>query len=215
MADSIENTLDSSFWQILASNEDETKRIQSYADTLFRGYSFYPEVDWKRYGFFPPDGHQVLGAWRHPDTIAFAFLVDNPLMQERGRYRQFLIYAVGDQQEISSLDRQILSLKKGLKREAYKEAQMVGAASRLDQMSPNRSIGVFTAVLTFVTALVNAYSYYLRTIEPPKLNSQVLEFTYSALLSLVHFLSLGLLIMVTVICGLFLLKYAFILIKRL
>lgn len=215
MTNSLARALGSSFWQLLASSEDETKKIQSSVDTLFSGYSFYPEVDWKRYGFFPPDGHRVLGAWRHPDTIVFTFLLDNPLMQDRGNYRQFLIYAVGNEDVISMLDGRILSIKKGLKKEAHREAQMIGAASRLDQMSPNRSTGVFTAVLTFVTGLVNAYSYYLRTLEPPRLNSQYLEFLYSSLLSLVHFLALGLLVMVTVLFGLFLLKYAFILIRRL
>jgi hypothetical protein len=179
VTESIETTIDSCCWQLLAASEDDAKKNQSSADSAFAGYSFYPEVDWKKYGYFPPDGHQVLGAWRHPETMAFAFLLDNPLMQKSGIYSQYLVYAVGVEDEIALIEKRIVSAKRSLKREAFRTAQTIGAASRLDQMAPNRSIGVFTAVLTFVTALVNAYSYYLRTLPPPNLNTEFLQAVYS------------------------------------
>ena len=192
------------------------RKIHVYVDNnVFSGYSFYPETDWKRYGFFPPDGHRVLGAWRHPDSLSFAFLLDNPLMQNASVYSQFLVYIIGVDSEIVAVDRKISSIKKTLKKEAHKTAQAIGAASRLDQMSSKRSIAMFTGVLTFVTALVNAYSYYLRTLSPPDLSSPTLQTLYSVLLGTVHFVSLSLLITVALVCGLFLLKYGFILFRRL
>jgi hypothetical protein len=215
LADTNLSHINSSCWQFLAADKDEAKRIQRETDSLFADYSFYPEVDWSKYGYFPPDGHLVIGAWRHPDTIAFVFLLDNRYMQESGAYSQFLIYAIGLEDEISSIDKKIAKTKKGLRKEVFKAAQTLGAASRLDQMTPNRSIGMFTGVLTFVTALINAFSYYLRTLPPPKLFSESLDKVYLILLSLIHFLSLGLLIIVTVICALFLFKYAFVLLKKL
>ncbi len=215
MESSAVTSIASSCWQLLASDESDKKKIQRYTDGVFVGYSFYPETDWKKYGYFPPDGHQVLGAWRHPRSLVFAFLLDNSLMQKGGEYSQYLIYAMGVETEIALIEKRISSLKKDLRKQAHKMAQTLGAASRLDQMTPNRSIGMFTAVLTFVTGLVNAFSYYLRTLPLPQFGSQSAQQVYIILLSTIHFLSLGLLITVTIICGLFLLKYAFILIRRL
>jgi hypothetical protein len=207
--------VDSSCWQLLASTGEETKKIQREIDRVFSGYSFYPEVDWKNFGYFPPDGYQVLGAWRHPDALLFGFLLDNPFMQKFNSNLQFLIYIVGEEQEILSIEKKILNLKKGLMKDAFRTAQTLGAASRLDQMTTNRSTAVFTAILAFVTVLINAFSLYLRTLPAPELSSQFLKGLYICLLSLVYFVSLGLLILVSIICGLFLLKYAFVLLRRL
>lgn len=210
-----DNIIDSSCWQLLSSGNEDTKKIQTSVDGVFSSYSFYPELDWKKFGYSPPDGHQVLGAWRHPDAVAFAFLLDNPLMQKSENYSQFLLYVVGIEREISLIDKRIKAMKKNLRKDAFKTAQAIGAASRLDQMAPSRSIGVFTGIVTFFTAIVNAYSYYLRTLPPPQLGTEFQQALYSLMLSTVYFLSLGLLIAVTIVCALFLTKYAFILIKRL
>ena len=205
----------SSCWQLLALTGEEAKKIQQEIDKVFSGYSFYPEVDWKNFGYFPPDGYQVLGAWRHPEALMFGFLLDNPFMQKFDSDLQLLIYIVGEEQEIVSIEKKILNLKKGLMKDAFRTAQTLGAAARLDQMTTNRSTAVFAAVLTFVTALINAFSLHLRTLPAPELSTQLLKHIYIWLLAFVYFLSLGLLILVSVICGLFLLKYAYVLLRRL
>lgn len=206
---------DSSCWQLLAWTGEEAKKIHREIDRVFSGYLFYPEVDWKNFGYFPPDGYQVLGAWRHPSILMFGFLLDNPFMQKSGSDLQFLIYIVGEEQEIASIEKKILNLKKGLIKDAFRTAQTLGAAARLDQMTTNRSTAVFTAILAFVTALTNAFSLYLRTLPAPELPSQFLKGLYIWFLSLVYFISLGLLILVSVICGIFIIKYAFLLLRRL
>lgn len=215
MSDREDIIIESSCWQFLSSGDEDTRKIQSAMDSVFSLYSFYPEVDWKKFGYSPPDGHQVLGAWRHPDAFSFAFLLDNTLMQKSGNYSQFLLYIVAVQPEIFIIDKRIMAIKKYLRKDAFKTAQAIGASSRLQQMAPNRSIGFFTGILTFFTAVVNAYSYYLRTLPSPQMGTEFEQAIYSALLSAVYFISLMLLIAVTLVCALYLAKYAYILIRRL
>jgi hypothetical protein len=88
------------YWVIYIGQESAPK-IQKAVDMMFSEYSFYPEIDWKKYGYLPPEGYQVMGAWRHPQTKAFGFLLDNPKIKALGKIPQFLISAAGEIEELS------------------------------------------------------------------------------------------------------------------
>jgi hypothetical protein len=77
-------------WIFYGSDKNSIIKTQKEVDHIFHDYSFYPEIEWGTYGYRAPEGHQVLGAWRHPETRAFAFLLDNPSMVTIREYEQLL-----------------------------------------------------------------------------------------------------------------------------
>jgi hypothetical protein len=200
-------------WVIFAPSDEITK-IQKETDKIFSGYSFYPEVDWKIYGHFPPDGHQVMGAWRHPQTNVFAFLLDNPQIKTFGSNAQLLLYVAGEATEISNLGSKIDVLKTKASMEELKDKIHSQDEERLGKIS-KKPLVILTAVLSIFAAIINGFSLYLRKIPPPEFGSQELIRIYQYLVASVHFCALILLLIVIAICVGFLLKYGTLLIRRL
>lgn len=200
-------------WAIFARSEEITK-IQKETDKIFSEYSFYPEFDWKKYGHFPPDGHEVMGAWRHPQTKAFAFLLDNPQIKSFGSDTQLLLYVAGEATEISNLGAKIDVFKTKASITELKDKIHSQDEERLCKIS-KKPLVILTAVLSIFAAVINGFSLYLRKIPPPELGSQELIKFYQYLLALVHFSALILLLIVITICMGFLIKYGTLLIRRL
>ena len=200
-------------WVIFSSLE-EIAKIQKETDKIFLGYSFYPEVDWKRYGYFPPENHQVMGAWRHPQTKVFAFLLDNPQIKSFGPNALLLLYVAGETTEISNLEPQIELFKSKAAMAELKGKMHSSDEERLNKVS-KKPLAILTAVLSIFAAIINGFALYLRKIPPPELGSQSLIEVYKYLMALVHYSALILLLIVIAICVAFLLKYGVVLIRRL
>ena len=202
-------------WVIYGSSEKCVSKIQREVDNIFSAYSFYPEVDWGQYGYGPPEGYQILGAWRHPKTKAFAFLLDNPNIITIEPTIQLLLYVAGEMVEISMLERKIEILKTNFALEEEKVRVDSYARERIDRVHKSKSLAILTGALGIFTAIINGFSLYLRKLPPPELNSQIMINTYNVVLALVHFSALFLLLLVIAICAAFLVKYGVILIRRL
>lgn len=204
-------------WVIYGSSEKGLSNIQRDVDKIFSGYSFYPEIDWGQYGYRPPEGYQVLGAWRHPKTRIFAFLLDNPPMKTSAPTIQLLLYVAGTTVEISILESKIEVLKANFELEDKKDRVDSSVGERLDRIYKykSKSLAVLLGVLGIFTAIINGLSLYLRKLAPPELGSQKLILAYNGLLVLVHFVAVLLLLLVIVICAVFVIKYGVLLIRRL
>jgi hypothetical protein len=182
-------------------------------DNLFGAYSFYPEVDWIQYGYRPPEGHQVLGAWRHPKSKLFAFLLDNPRMITIEPAIQLLIYVAGETAVISTLEPKLTALKSGFALEDKRLKADTIVEERLGRVNESKHFAVLTGVMTILAAIINGFSLYLRQLPPPQLGNSWLANIYSGFLITVHFTSLFLLLLVAVIVAAFLIKYGMLLIR--
>ncbi len=200
-------------WVIYGSSKAEIPKIQRALDHLFGGYSFYPEVDWIQYGYRPPERHQVLGAWRHPKTRLFAFLLDNPKMTTIKPAIQLLIYIAGETAEISTLEPKLAALKNTFTLEDKRVKADAVMEERLERVNESKHFAVLTGVLTILTAIINGFSLYLRQLPSPQLGNSVLVGVYGIVLVMVHFAALFLLILVAVIVAAFLIKYGILLIR--
>ena len=98
-------------WALFASTDDDVSQIHREVDNLFSEYSFYPQIDWKNYGYLPPDNCQVLGAWRHPQTKAFVFLLDDNAFKKYGETIQLSLEIAGEISEVSRFEPRINDLK--------------------------------------------------------------------------------------------------------
>ncbi len=208
------NSSNSFCWQILATDQSDFDRLRRDIDVLFDRFSYHPEVEWLEFGYAPPQGYEVLDAWKDPDTITSVFLLRRPTQRKEIKQFQLILCAVGQPSMLHSIDKKVNTLKKGHSRRIVKTSETLGAVLRLDQMNHTRSIAFFSGYIAFVTALVNAFSHYLRTLNPPSFDSTTLQYLYIALLDLIYFSSAGLLSIVTIVCDLFLIKYSYILLKR-
>lgn len=196
-------------WVIYGPSEDKVSKIQKEIDNMFSDYSFYPEVDWGEYGYRPPEGHQVLGAWRHPRK-AFVFLLENPNIKTIKPSIPLLLYVAGETGEISMLEPKIEALKSKLDVEEQKyRVNMDGwRLKRFSIKSLTVLVGVFAAA-------VHGLSFYLRRLPSPELGSEKLVSIYKVLFALVHYGALFLLLLVFVIIAVLIVKYGIIIVRRL
>jgi len=200
-------------WVIYGTSKDDIPKIQRQMDVLFNGYSFYPEVDWIQYGYRPPDGYQVLGAWRHPKTRLFAFLLDNPRMITIEPAIQLLLYVAGAAVELTSLEPKLATLKTAFAIEDKKLITSSEIKDKLGKVDDAKHFGVLTGALSILTLIINGFSLYLRQLPPPQLGSPFLISIYSIFITLIHFSALFLLLLVAVIVAVFLIRYGYLMIK--
>lgn len=203
------------FWAIYGSSKEDVPRIQIEVDSVFTDYSFYPEIDWGQYGYRPPEGYQVLGAWRHSKTKAFSFLLDNPHMLIIEPNIQLLLYIVGDISEIYKIESKLDKIKSRFAIEDKKGKISSDIEDRLNKIQKSKSLVIITTILGIFTAIINGFSLYLRKLPAPELGINELTTIYRLLIALIHFSSLLLLLIIILILTFFLLKYGLMLIKKL
>ena len=202
-------------WAIYVPSPKTRYNIQRHVERIFSGYSFYPSFDWDRYGYRPPEGHQVLGAWRHLKTRAFAFLLEHPRVSTVGSTSHVVLYVVGDTVEVSALEPRIEGLKSDFDLEEKKSRIDSHLGERLDRVPKTRSLTVLTALLGIFIAAINGLSLYLRKLPPPELGIPGLVIAYKAFLACIHFGALFLILGVIWFVVIFAIKYSALLIRRL
>lgn len=201
-------------WIFYGSEKGDVIKIQKEVDNILSGYSFYPENEWGRYGYRAPEGHQVLGAWRHPQTRAFAFLLDNPSMLTIKPSTQTLLYIIGDEIEISKLRQKCDLLKNRFADISKKDEKVSDVATRLDRIQKSKPLGVIVTVLVLFTAFVNGFSLYLRKLPAPNMHSRELSIVYGYFIVSVHIGALALLLILICFLVIFLFKYGRLVLKR-
>ena len=200
-------------WVIYSSSGDLTS-IQREVDLIFSGYSFYPELDWQTYNYPPPEGYKVMGAWRHPGKRIFAFLLDNPKIVAIKPSIQLLLYAIGNSRDVLNLETQISALKNRLASADIKAKENFKIGERLKAVN-RKPLYIITAILGIFVAIINAYSLYQWKIGPFDFGNQELSNIYKYLWAPLHFIALILFTVAGLICAVFLIKFGYLLIKRL
>lgn len=202
-------------WVLWSSSPSETRDIHGAVDKIFSGFSFYPEIEWRKFGYPPPDGCKVLGAWRHPNSLAFVFFMDNPGMKSPTGSVQHILSFDGQKAILSPLLPQIQKLKDELFRKNGRRRNEVQLAARLDRANTARSLRGLLALMAPITAAINGLALYLHKLPSPVIEARWLANIYGVLLPLVFISALGLLFAFTIICTLYICKYGFLLLRRL
>jgi len=199
---------------IYCHSQDEISRIQKEVDGILSDYVFYPEIDWGQYGYRPPENYNVLGAWRHPESKVFIFLLDNPFMVSIGPNIQLILYMVGVNSEVRIVENNLNRMKNKFSIEEKKIKNISMIETRLDKMHKSKSMAFIITIVSVFTAIINAFSLYLRKLPPPIINNEVFLAIYESLIIVIHITSLILLIFVIFMLLVFLFKYSSMLIKR-
>lgn len=202
-------------WVLYGIADNAIEKTQKFIDDIFSDYSFYPEIEYAYYNVYPPEGYAQLGAWRQKDSKAFSFLLDNPKMDRGKQSNQFLIYFIGEENEISVIEPQILALKTYNSLEEYDKKEDYLLDKRLNRVQKSKYWGVITLVLGIYTAIINAFALYLKQLSlPPSWNPYLIS-TIEFFISLFLITAILLLIVFVLILVIFIIKYGILLIKRL
>jgi len=202
-------------WVFYTKHNNDLSIIQRDINNLFSEYSFYPEIDWNKYGYHPPDGYQVLGGWRHPLSRSFVFLLDNPYMVSVEPNAQVILYVFGEDTELKRIENRLGSFKLKYEIEDRKEAIGLQIEERLQKFKLSRSFKIFSIVLVIFTTIVNAFSLYIRQLPPPDIKNLTIIDTYTYFLTLIHFSALILLFLVILFVGIILVKFSYLTLKKL
>jgi hypothetical protein len=202
-------------WLFLSHSDGEAAFIQQHVDAVFSKYSFYPEAEWGRYGYRPPEDHKILGAWRHPEGIAFAFLLDNPRMSSVQPTEQFVLQYAGAPEELIAFLEPIEKLKESLAKDQHQRAKESRLETRLNSAQQTKSLQGVLGLLALFTTAINGFSLYIRKLPPPNSVGQTALQFYSRCLFAIHIGALALLLSFIVICILFVWKYGLLLLRKL
>jgi hypothetical protein len=199
-----------------SSSLEDSASIHEDVDRIFsQGFSFYPEKEWKATGFPPPDGHQVLGAWRDPAFRGFAFLLDNPGMKAPPGTVPHLLTYDGAAAPLAPFISHINRLKEKLSVNSARKKNEKQLRTRLKQADTSPSFRRLLALMGSITAIINGLALYLRKLPPPVMATRWLAGLYNILLSLTYISALLLLLLFAIIFLLFISKYAVLALRKL
>lgn len=197
-------------WVLYTNSNLEVSTIQGDIDNLFANYSFYPEMDWGKYGYRPPEGYKIFGGWRQLQSRVFAFLLSNSQVISN----ELILYVSGEQNELFKIEEKIKALKSKYRVEERKEVIGIKIDERVDKFNFPRSSKIFTTVLMIFTGIVNVFSLYLRELPAPKINNATLLDVYYYIIITIHYSALTLLLLVILFTILILIKFGILLIKK-
>lgn len=157
----------------------------------------------------------MLGAWRHPEGLAFVFLVGNSGMTAPNGVAQLFLSFAGVKCELTRFLPQVKRLKRELARRRDRKEAEKQLGTRLQRAQTSRSLKRLMALMAPSTAVVNALAIYLRRLPAPSIGNQWLLGAYRIMLPLLYLAALMLLLVFTVLCIAYICKYGFLLVRRL
>jgi hypothetical protein len=204
----INNNIESFSSAILVASEKEINEIEKEIDKIFYDYSFYPEEEWVVYDCKPPDGYQVLGAWRHPFITSYAFLLNNSGREKIFSNIQLIICIKADKKHIHTIISRLHKLKF---KYSFKD---IFLDERIDRIHKLKAPAFMISLLGAFTAIINAFSLYIMKIPEPMINNTILKNIYNSLISIFHVLAILFLINFCLICIFFLTKYGLLIVRK-
>ena len=183
-------------------------------DQALADYVFYPEPEWTRFGYRPPDNLPLLGAWRDAAGTAFAFLMNPTTDAGAPSANPVLLYVSGAKDAVEAIGSKVTALKSVLAKSERKEIQVRHAEDRIEQEKKSPAVGRLLKLVGLFTVVVNAFSLYLRKLPLPNLPSASVQQTYQVLVIVVHFAALFLLLIITLIGVGYVLRYGILMLKR-
>jgi hypothetical protein len=201
----------SASWAIWQS-PDQAAALAGMLDQVLIGWCFYPEAEWGKYGYRPPEGAFLTAAWRMIDGSAFGFLVDAPT---KGQGPASIFHCTAKESVLAVIEAKINGVKGNLFRAESRKLRDARNRRRLDGADKSKSINKLLKLVGLFALVVNALSLYLRKIPPPDIKFGAIAAVFNVLLATVHITALALLLLLIIICIVYAVRYGILLIGRL
>jgi hypothetical protein len=198
-----------------SSSPDDQASVHEEVDKIFsRGFSFYPELEW-RTRYPPPQGHEILGAWRDELNRAFAFLLDNPGMRPPPGTVPLLLHCAGAKVVLDNFLPDIKVLKDDLTEKNGRQKLGKRLQGRLKQADTSKSLRRLMGLMGPITAIINGLALYLRKLPAPTIEVAWFSRLYNLLLASVYSGALLLLLLFIGLCVVYVGKLGYLLIQKL
>lgn len=202
-------------WMLWESSSSSALPLPRSIDHALAGYVFYPEAEWKKFGYRPPEIFPLLGAWRDQNGGVFAFLMDATEHNSSYSTKKLLLYAAGNRDAVEKVGSTVTALKTSLANSERKELQILHAGERLEREKKSPAVSRLLKLISIFTVVVNAFSLYLRKLPTPEFPAPWVSNAYQILILVVHFAALFLLLMVTLVGIGYVLRYGLLVLRRL
>jgi len=201
-----------SSWAIWPESSGRDVSLPNLVENMLDGWRFYPESEWTAYGYRPPEGAIVHGAWRTAAADAFAFFVRSEL-QQGSQGPHALLYVTAPEHLLSTLDQKIKQLKANVQSAEEKKQREARIQSRTKASGKANPTSNLIKLISIFTVIVNGLSLYLRKLPVPNIPVASLSMFYSVLLAIVHISALLLLLFLIVLSIAYVVRYGAIIIK--
>jgi hypothetical protein len=202
-------------WMLWANSSEHALPLPRSIDHALCDYVFYPEAEWARFGYRPPENVPLLGAWRDPGGRVFAFLLDAAAPRDVALVERRLLLSVsGIRSAVDEVGAKVTSLKSLLAKSERRELQVLHAEYRIEQEKKSPAVARLLKLIGLFTVVVNAFSLYLRQLPPPDLPAPWVQDAYQFLVVVVHFAALLLLLVITLIGIGYVLRYGILMLRR-
>jgi hypothetical protein len=201
-------------WMLWENSFEHGMSLPRSIDHALSDFVFYPEPEWVKFGYRPPDNLPLLGAWRDSAGTAFAFLLDRSPSDPSARDRRVLLYVSGAQSVVEEIGGKVTALKSVLAKSERKEIQVRHAEHRIELEEKSPAVVRLLKLVGLFTIVVNAFSLYLRRLPLPNFPSGPTQEAYQFLIVVVHFAALFLLLTITLIGVGYVLRYGILMLKR-
>lgn len=200
-------------WVLWANSFEHAMPLPRSIDHALSDYVFYPEPEWARFGYRPPENIPLLGAWRDPGGNVFAFLLDLAPRKAAAGEKRVLLYVSGMRDAVEEVGARVTALKSVLAKSERKEIQVRHAEHRIEQEKKSPAVARLLKLIGLFTVVVNAFSLYLRQLPPPNLPAPSVQDAYQLLVVVVHFAALLLLLVITLIGIGYVLRYGILMLR--
>lgn len=156
-------------WVLWANSFEHAMPLPRSIDHALSDYVFYPEAEWARFGYRPPENVPLLGAWRDPGGRVFAFLLEGAPREVAPGEKRLLLYVSGIRNAVDEVGARVTALKSVLARSERRELQVLHAEHRIEQEKKSPAVARLLKLIGLFTVVVNAFSLYLRQLSPPAL----------------------------------------------
>jgi hypothetical protein len=201
-------------WVLWGNLSEHALPLPRSIDQALHDYVFYPEAEWARFGYRPPENLPLLGAWRDPDGSVFAFLLDFTSRGSADRESRLLLYASGIRESVERIGTRVTTLKSLIGKSERREIRVRHAEHLIAQEKKSPAVARLLKLIGLFTVLVNAFSLYLRKLSPPNFPEPYVQTAYNLLVTVVHFSALFLLLVITLIGIGYVLRYGILMLRR-
>jgi len=171
------------------------------------GFSYYTEFEWGQYGYEPPEGHDVVSAWRHQDTEVYITLLLPSKKVGSKAIKKLVLTIVGIEKNIDKYKKLFALLKRKYSNKRSKEVTQTETSNRLDRISKSKHYKYPVAIVSVITVITNAFSLYLRKIPPPSFSNQNIATAYNITSECFNFLSVLALSLLMLLCISVIIRY--------
>ncbi|MBI5409783.1 MAG: hypothetical protein HZA14_10495 [Nitrospirae bacterium] len=201
-------------WALWPKPDEDIWAIPKGIDRSLSGYLFYPEIEWAKFGYRPPESQTLMGAWRNPEGTVFVFLLDQENLKQKSDQRHCILYVAGNKSEINVVVDIVNNFKDRFIRSEKRDLSFETAKKKLEDESKAKYIERLLKIIGLFAAIVNAFSLYIRTLSPPAEFGLYAKVIYNLMIYAIHFSALVLLFIVTLIAIVYAVRYGLLISKR-